>query len=103
VIACSVSAPDASSPAPILTVSYSSSVRFHHCPGAYMNTTSRHEFEPRSMTATCRVCSPARAAARVERQLMPQMIGGAADGQIRSRLGVCRRRAAPGPPSPWMA
>src|SRR5436305_14355191 len=34
-----------------------------------MNTTNRHEFDPRSITATCRVSSPARDEARVDRQL----------------------------------
>ncbi len=36
------------------TVSYSSSVSFHHGVGGveYVNTTSRHELEPRSTTAT---------------------------------------------------
>src|SRR2546423_10842350 len=43
--------PVASSPAPIRTVSWISTVRFHQ-PSAELNTTSRNEFEPRSMTAS---------------------------------------------------
>jgi hypothetical protein len=43
-------------------------VRFHQSPATNVNTTSRHEFEPRSMTATVRGGSPS-AEARVVRQL----------------------------------
>ena len=39
-------------PALIRTVSQISSVSFHQSPGANMYTTRRHEFEPRSITAT---------------------------------------------------
>ncbi len=61
-------------PSPIRTVSYSSSVSFHHRlggPTLNVNTTSRQELEPRSMTATWRFCSALRAAAVVVRQLTP--------------------------------
>ena len=51
------------------TVSYSSSVRFHQARGTNENTTSRQEFDPKSITATWRVRARLRAVARVDRQL----------------------------------
>src|SRR4051812_15550332 len=40
------------------TTSWISSVRFHHEPGTAVKTTSRNEFEPRSMTAVRRCSAP---------------------------------------------
>ena len=41
-----------SSPSPMRTVSWISSVRFHHWSGTQVKTTSRNEFDPRSTTAS---------------------------------------------------
>jgi len=57
-------------PAPIRPVSYSSSVRFHHRPGTKVNTTRRHELEPRSITATCWLICCRRAAALVDQDVV---------------------------------
>src|SRR5215207_3534927 len=59
------------------TASCISSVRFHHEPGTAVKTTSRNEFEPRSMTAVRRPSAPALEVIRGLRA-----VGGLADGLL---------------------
>jgi hypothetical protein len=51
-IGSGASTPVVSRPSPIRTGSWISSVRFHHWSGTQVNSTSRNEFDPRSMTAS---------------------------------------------------